>query len=62
MRVSTTGSSTLVGAELVSAVVLTLTQIRMEMDAGTKGTVWLIPGLGEDQQLKLGLSSGQELP
>ena len=32
------------------------------MDAGTKGTVWLIPGLGEDQQRKLGLSSGQELP
>lgn len=49
------------GAELGSAVVPTLTQMRMEIDAGTKGTVWLIPRSGEDQQLKLGLRAGQEL-
>ena len=36
--------------------------MRMEIDAGAEGTVWLIPGSGEDQQLKLGLRAGQELP
>lgn len=62
MRVRTLDGSTIVGAEPGSAVVPTLTQMRMEIDAGTKGTVWLIPQSGEDQQLKLGLRAGQELP
>ena len=46
----------------MSAIFLSLTQKRMEIDTGTKGTVWLIPGPGEDQWLRLGLGSGQELP
>lgn len=41
--------STAVGAVLVSAISLTLTQKRMEIDSGIKGTsVWLMPGPRED--------------
>ena len=66
MKVCTARGSALlegstVGAELASALVLTLTQMRLQIDAGAKGTVWLIPESGEDQQIKLGLRAGQEL-